>query len=342
MKWAMLALPVLAAALWLLPSKDSSAPARYRCPMHPDYVSATPGNCPVCGMALVSLAPAPSASTTPPERVPVEIRPDQQRTLGITLAEAKTVSMGRTIHATGRVSMPPASHLLATEQGTVEEVFRYPGPAGALHLKTGDPILSLTSTQASLTVRALGPLILLSTVPVGAGVAQGRDLGLYVDLSRLYVLAEVQSPDIPLVAPGTVATVTLPAHPGKTWRGRMIDSESQFDERAQTLKVKFEFPNGEPDLWTGMLAYLAIESRPARLLAVPESAVLPDGDGEVVFVGRSPTLFEPHRVETGLRANSMVEIKRGLSPGDRVAASAAFLLDSESRLKAMVRTGNIR
>jgi Cu(I)/Ag(I) efflux system membrane fusion protein len=36
---------------------------KYRCPMHPDVVRDAPGNCPVCGMALVKIEPEAAAAT---------------------------------------------------------------------------------------------------------------------------------------------------------------------------------------------------------------------------------------------------------------------------------------
>ena len=38
---------------------------RYRCPMHPDIVRDEPGVCPICGMTLVKVEPAPAAAATP-------------------------------------------------------------------------------------------------------------------------------------------------------------------------------------------------------------------------------------------------------------------------------------
>jgi hypothetical protein len=42
----------------------------YRCPMHPNYVSDRPGNCPICGMKLVPIPPGAEpgveAATAPP------------------------------------------------------------------------------------------------------------------------------------------------------------------------------------------------------------------------------------------------------------------------------------
>ena len=43
------------------PSKIASAPGQYTCPMHPEVLSAKPGACPKCGMALEAAEPSAPA-----------------------------------------------------------------------------------------------------------------------------------------------------------------------------------------------------------------------------------------------------------------------------------------
>ena len=53
----------------------------------------------------------------------------------------------------------------------------------------------------------------------------------------------------------------------------------------------------------------------------------------IVYVDTGNGAFEPRRVETGWRLGGRVEITRGLMPGEKVAVSGNFLIDSESRME---------
>jgi multidrug efflux pump subunit AcrA (membrane-fusion protein) len=71
-----------------------------------------------------------------------------------------------------------------------------------------------------------------------------------------------------------------------------------------------------------------------RVLSVPRSAVLASGERSIVFLrGRDGTL-EPRQVVVGVVNEDRIEIRSGVAAGDTVVASATFLIDAESNLKA--------
>ena len=76
--------------------------------------------------------------------------------------------------------------------------------------------------------------------------------------------------------------------------------------------------------------------RRGQLLAsfVPSEAVVDSGQRKIAFVDRGKGRLEPRPVRTGWHSGDRVEILEGLSPGERVAVSGQFLLDSESGLRA--------
>jgi Cu(I)/Ag(I) efflux system membrane fusion protein len=69
-----------------------------------------------------------------------------------------------------------------------------------------------------------------------------------------------------------------------------------------------------------------------EVLSVPESAVIDTGSRKVVYVESGPGTFEGREVVLGPRIGDRFPVLEGLAPGERVAASGAFLIDAESRI----------
>src|SRR5262249_59385581 len=68
------------------------------------------------------------------------------------------------------------------------------------------------------------------------------------------------------------------------------------------------------------------------VLSVPESAVIDTGAVKLVYVEADPGVYEGRRVVLGPRSGDRFPVLDGLSPGEKVVAAGAFLVDAESRL----------
>jgi Cu(I)/Ag(I) efflux system membrane fusion protein len=90
----------------------------------------------------------------------------------------------------------------------------------------------------------------------------------------------------------------------------------------------------EPKLHAHPAKYLARLTPAPRdsVLSVPESAVVDSGTRKVVYVETEPGVFEGREVVLGPRSGDRYPVLQGLSPGEKVAATGAFLIDAETRL----------
>jgi Cu(I)/Ag(I) efflux system membrane fusion protein len=73
------------------------------------------------------------------------------------------------------------------------------------------------------------------------------------------------------------------------------------------------------------------------VLAVPESAVIDTGKDKIVYVEAEPGVFEGRKVVLGPRSGDLFPVLEGLAPGEKVAATGAFLIDAESRINPATR-----
>jgi Cu(I)/Ag(I) efflux system membrane fusion protein len=106
----------------------------------------------------------------------------------------------------------------------------------------------------------------------------------------------------------------------------------------RTVPVRVELANPGGLLKPGMFAALELASAAAKVLAVPQSAVIDSGVRRVVLVqmggDANAGRFEPREVKLGRRGDDYVEVLEGVKEGEAVVVAANFLLDAESNLKA--------
>ena len=155
-----------------------------------------------------------------------------------------------------------------------------------------------------------------------------------VDLSTVWVLADIYEYELPLVKEGQEATLTLSYYPEEVFHGKVTYVYPTLETKTRTVKVRFEFKNEDTKLKPGMYANVELKFPFGERLSVSEDSVIDTGERKIVFVAMGDGYFEPREVKVGRKAEGYYEVLDGIREGEEVVRSATFLVDSESRLKA--------
>ncbi|MCM2328307.1 MAG: efflux RND transporter periplasmic adaptor subunit, partial [Lysobacter sp.] len=190
--------------------------------------------------------------------------------------------------------------------------------------------------QRSVTFRSPATGIVMEKKAVsGMRFMPGEMLYQIADLSRVWVLADVNEQDIGQVANGRKAQLRINAYPDKRFEGVVTYIYPTLKPETRTVAVRLELANPGGLLKPGMFAEVQLASgAAAKVIAVPESAIIDSGVRRVVIVKTGEGRFEPRQVELGVRGEEWVEILSGVKEGEPVVVAANFLIDAESNLRA--------
>lgn len=198
-------------------------------------------------------------------------------------------------------------------------------------LRTGQP-----SGLVPISAPIAGHVIARGPLP-GGYVDRGTTLYQIADLGTVWALIDVYPSDLGRIEVGQAARVTLEGGAAPPADGRVTYIYPTTDAATRTTKVRVELPNPELRLRPGLFADVRLETSAVVGIAVPIEAVADSGDLQYVFLSRGGGRFEPRPVRLGVRSDGEVIVTEGLSEGDEIVTSAAFLLDSESRLRSAVQ-----
>jgi Cu(I)/Ag(I) efflux system membrane fusion protein len=171
----------------------------------------------------------------------------------------------------------------------------------------------------------------ITTLDIREGdyIMEGGTVVKLADLSSLWAEAQVYTSQLANIDRNSIATVQLPDFDRKEITGKIefVNPEINPDTRINLIRVSI--PNPGNQLKPGMPAYVLLKSPQRKTLTLPVDAVIRDGTGATVWIQTAVKTFKIIMVQTGLESNDRIEIKSGLSIGDVVVISGAYLLNSE-------------
>jgi cobalt-zinc-cadmium efflux system membrane fusion protein len=208
---------------------------------------------------------------------------------------------------------------------------RYAAAAGLL--ATFKQAGAVTNPDAPLSMELRAPIAgVLNSVAAGPGEIVAAQQAIFTVLNPETVWIEARLPEshVARLSQNKDATVEVPGDAGRftaitgDGRGQLLSLGLAVDATTRTIPLLYETANREGQFRIGQNVTLHVETaRAEETIAVPESALLEEGDQLVAFVQVSGETFEKRAITAGIRDAGFVQVLDGIKEGERVVTKGA-------------------
>lgn len=157
----------------------------------------------------------------------------------------------------------------------------------------------------------------LRNISAGAVITAGTEIVTISDISQIKLDFAVPETLLSQLAVGQSIEARAAAFPDTPFRGTISVIDAVINPQTRAVTVRAVLPNRDGRLRPGMLLTVGIESATRTVPAVPELAIVGEGNQSFVFVVDGENARRVP-IRTGLRQNGMVEVVEGLRPGARI------------------------
>ena len=300
----------------------------YRNPMNPQVTSPVPMKDQM-GMDYIPVYEEETAHV----HTGVYINPAKQQLIGVKKEKVQKRKLSGQILTVGRVAYDPM--LFTTQQEYLQA------------LKSSQAVskdsLSYIEEQSAALIKTMRQKLFamgMSEAEIDELEKRGKpQQNLYLPGSEdknVWVYITIYEYEVGLVKTGTPVEVGAIAYPGEIFEGQVISVTPILESATRTLKARALVDNPENKLKLEMFVNVVIKYDLGERLAVPEDAVMHTGTRDIVFVADPNGYFESRVVTLGAKAQGYYGVLRGLAADESVVTSGNFLIDSESKLNAVL------
>jgi RND family efflux transporter MFP subunit len=177
--------------------------------------------------------------------------------------------------------------------------------------------------------------------PFGSATSAKAAVVTMADMASLQVEADVSESNIEKVRVGQRSEISLDAYPNIKYEGTVETIVPTADRAKATVMTKIRFLNRDDRVFPEMGAKVAFLSEPQQeggtaKIAAPSGAIVTRENRKVAFLVRGDKV-EERPVEVGGPVGAGVEIKKGLSPGDRVVLNPPEGLNAGDKIEIQTK-----
>ncbi|GAB7530197.1 efflux RND transporter periplasmic adaptor subunit [Pseudomonas sp. 3A(2025)] len=156
---------------------------------------------------------------------------------------------------------------------------------------------------------------------INVGMTPGSELFEICDVRRLRVYVNVPQRQLATIRTGTVATLSVPERPGKTWTATVQSLSQAIDADSGSMRVQLTVDNSAAELLPGAYATVNFAATGAGGLGLPASALIFGRNGVQVAVvdAQGQARLKPVSITRDL--GRVIELGQGVASDDRVIDS---------------------
>ncbi|HEX9432354.1 MAG TPA: efflux RND transporter periplasmic adaptor subunit [Burkholderiales bacterium] len=214
----------------------------------------------------------------------------------------------------------------------------------------GKSATEIASVENSPNTQQMNPEAIVRA-PIGGTVVQRQvGLGQYIasaasgasttpvysigDLSTVWLIANVRETDARMVRIGQPVDVRVLAYPARVFSAHLAWIAPSIDATTRRLPVRAEVENTDGALKPMMFAsFSIITGVDVAAPAIPQNAVIYEGDKAHVWLVLDDGTVAARSIQVGRTNDGMVEVKEGLTPGQRIIASGTLFIDRAAQVK---------
>ncbi|CFB64208.1 RND family efflux transporter MFP subunit [Pandoraea apista] len=190
----------------------------------------------------------------------------------------------------------------------------------------------------------------------GQNVSAGQPVYQLAWTGDVDVIADVPEAALSAFRIGQMATVSLPAVPGKTWQARVREIAPAADPMSRTYRAKLSLLSPGPDVKLGMTANVAFAqpfaapapatttasgaaAQPpvanAQPITLPSTALFHDGDQPAVWVVKPDDTLVLRRVKIARYGERTITVAGGIQPGERIVWQGVHTVTAGEKVRVI-------